>query len=122
MNKQAQHTNITQSLLQTYTSKNRDYGNAFSETYQKLGIVSAVTRISDKTNRLISLAGKPEDERKVKDESIRDTLEDLANYAIMTIIEMDSETSVKESTEWQIKRHNQRTAINTFYAGANHND
>ena len=32
------------------------------------------------------------------------------------------EYKVKESLEWQIKRHNQRTAIDTFYAGANHND
>lgn len=45
--------------------------------------------MSDKTNRLISLAGKPEAERMVKDESITDTLLDLANYAIMTLAELE---------------------------------
>ena len=50
-------------------------------------MVSAVTRITDKTNRLQSLCVN---QQKVKDESIKDTLMDLANYAIMTLIEMES--------------------------------
>lgn len=87
--KTAMHMTICKQLNQTYQEKNTDYGDSFSETYRKLGIISAVTRISDKTNRLISLAGKPEVERLVKDESIADTLLDLANYAIMTLAELE---------------------------------
>lgn len=87
--KTAKHMSICKQLNQTYQEKNADYGDSFSETYQKLGIISAVTRISDKTNRLISLAGKPEAERMVKDESIQDTLRDMANYAVMTLMEME---------------------------------
>lgn len=87
--KTAMHLSICKQLNQTYQEKNRDYGNSFSETYQKLGIISAVTRISDKTNRLISLAGKPEAERMVKDENIADTLRDMANYAVMTLMELE---------------------------------
>lgn len=87
--KTAIHMTICKQLNQTYQEKNTDYGDSFSETYRKLGIISAVTRISDKTNRLISLAGKPEAERLVKDESIADTLLDLANYAIMTLAELE---------------------------------
>lgn len=87
--KTAMHMTICKQLNQTYREKNTDYGDSFSETYRKLGIISAVTRISDKTNRLISLAGKPEVEWLVKDESIADTLLDLANYAIMTLAELE---------------------------------
>ena len=85
------HLEITQYLNQLYDSKGQDYGDSFGETYQKLGIISAITRISDKYNRLVSLATKPEEERKIKDESIKDTFLDLANYCIMTVIEMENE-------------------------------
>ena len=95
MNKIQRHLEIVTALNQLYASKNSDYGDSFGETYQKLGIVSAITRISDKYNRLVSLATKPEEERKVKDESIQDTLLDLSNYCIMTVIEMEAE---KENT------------------------
>ena len=88
--KVARHFEIAKSLNQLYDSKGHDYGDSFGETYQKLGIISALTRISDKYNRLISLATKPEEERKVKDESIQDTLLDMANYCIMTVIEMEN--------------------------------
>ena len=89
--KVTRHLEIAKALNQLYDSKGQDYGDSFGETYQKLGIISALTRISDKYNRLISLATKPEEERKVKDESIQDTLLDLSNYCIMTIIEMEVE-------------------------------
>ena len=87
--KSEKHRAITADLNDIYIRKNTDYGDAFGDTFRKLGIISAVTRISDKTNRLMSLAAKSEAERMVKDESIRDTLMDLANYAIMSLIEMD---------------------------------
>lgn len=95
MNRIERHFEIVTALNQLYASKNSDYGNSFGETYQKLGIISALTRISDKYNRLVSLATKPEEERKVKDESIQDTLLDMANYCIMTVIEMEAK---KENT------------------------
>ena len=82
------HEELCKELNETYKNKNHDYGNSFGETFNKLGIVSAVTRISDKYNRLVSLCMLPEEERKVKDESITDTLLDMANYCIMTVIEL----------------------------------
>lgn len=69
-----------------YEAKNKDYGDSFSNLYEKFGLSASAVRIYDKTNRLITLVGK---EAEVKDESVRDTLIDLANYAIMTVIEMD---------------------------------
>lgn len=85
------HSRITKELNAIYVAKNSDYGDAFGETYKKLGIISAVTRITDKVNRLQSLAAKSEEERMVKDESIIDTLLDLTNYSLMTLIEMGYE-------------------------------
>ena len=44
-------------------------------------------RLGDKFNRFKTLSRN--EEQKVNDESIRDTLIDLANYAIMTVLEME---------------------------------
>ena len=81
------HKGICSEIHSTYVKKNNDYGDAFSKTYEDLGIVSAITRISDKYNRLCSLAlsDKP---ALVNDESIIDTLLDMANYCIMTVMEL----------------------------------
>lgn len=84
--KTARHANITKQLNEIYEAKNHDYGDAFGQTFRELGIISAVTRITDKTNRLKKLCRS---ENQVKDESIKDTLMDLANYAIMTLIELE---------------------------------
>ena len=89
MDRVSKHQQICEQLNKTYEQKNHDYGNSFGETYKKLGIISAVTRISDKYNRICSLANK---QALVKDESIKDTLLDLANYCIMTVIEMEGAT------------------------------
>lgn len=95
------HKDICKELNEIYAQKNHDYGNSFGETFDKLGIISAVTRISDKYNRLVSLCTKSEEERKVKDESITDTLLDMANYCIMTIIEMHKDDIVyNQDDDW----------------------
>lgn len=85
------HKELCEKLNKTYENKNSDYGDSFGETFNKLGIISAVTRISDKYNRLVSLCTKSEEERKVKDESIIDTLLDMANYCMMTVIELEKD-------------------------------
>lgn len=77
---------ISSELASLYEMKNSDYGDSFSVTFRELGIISAVTRMNDKMNRLKSLCVK---DIRVKDESIRDTLTDLACYSIMTIMELD---------------------------------
>lgn len=89
MNKFEKHKQICEKLNKIYQAKNTDYGDSFSEMYKKLGIISAITRIGDKYHRIVNLCTKPESEIQVKDESIRDTLMDMANYCIMTVIEMD---------------------------------
>ena len=90
------HKDICVELNNTYAKKNKDYGNSFGETFNKLGIISAVTRITDKYNRLVSLCTLPDEERMVRDETISDTLLDMANYCIMTEIALREE-SVKNT-------------------------
>ena len=51
------------------------------------GLIMPVIRLEDKFNRFKKLALN-NGEAKVKDESIEDTLLDMANYALMTVIEM----------------------------------
>ena len=80
------HAGICAELTNIYKKKNADYGNSFSRAVEKYGLVSALTRISDKFNRLESLILHKEQE--VKDESVQDTLLDLANYCIMTVMEI----------------------------------
>ena len=87
--KVARHYEICQKLNQIYKAKNHDYGDSFGDTYKKLGIISAVTRLNDKMNRIMSLAVSHD--AQVKDEKIEDTLLDMANYAIMTLIELGYE-------------------------------
>jgi len=87
MNQYEQHKQICDKLNETYIQKNKAYGNSFSDTFEKLGLISAVTRITDKHNRLVNLATNKDID--IGDESIRDTLLDMANYCIMTVMEID---------------------------------
>lgn len=79
-------TEITSNMAKTYAAKNHDYGNSFDKSLDKFGIVASIVRMGDKMNRIESLTNK---EAKVNDESVKDTLLDLANYAIMTVMWLD---------------------------------
>lgn len=81
-------TEIATEIGDLYEKKNKAYGDSFSDTFNKLGLISAVTRISDKYNRLCNLATNPDIDN--LGESIDDTLRDLAAYSIMTLIELDN--------------------------------
>ena len=78
---------VTSEMQRLYAEKNRRYGNTFSRRFKEFGMLSAVIRLDDKMERLKYLCQAPQD---CGDESVRDTLIDLANYAVMTIMELDS--------------------------------
>lgn len=84
MDKIAMHADICKALNELYQRKNADYGDSFGKSYQEYGMTMACIRLEDKLNRLKSLCKQ---EAKVQDESLEDTLMDLANYAIMTLVE-----------------------------------
>lgn len=83
-----QFKNITKELLDTYKRKNADYGNSFGESLDEDGLIASKTRIGDKFRRFSSLI---KNDALVNDESIEDTLLDMANYAIMTVMWMRSQ-------------------------------
>lgn len=78
---------VTTALRNLYDAKNRDYNDSFGQSFAKWGLPMSCIRLGDKLNRLESFAQSRE--MLVKDESIRDTLMDMANYAIMTLVELD---------------------------------
>ena len=82
-NKSEEFKSITSQMLNTYIKKNHDYGNSFDKSMDEFGMTSAIIRMNDKLERLKTLSKK---ESMVKDESVQDTLLDLANYAIMTVM------------------------------------
>ena len=83
------HTLVCQELNETYEKKNADYGNSFENSLDKHGLIAGIVRMDDKMSRLISLNSK--NEQQVMDESLRDTLMDLANYAIMSVMWLDEQ-------------------------------
>ena len=74
---------IVGEMTNLYAKKNHDYGNSFDEGCDKIGTGYPLGRLLDKMNRLIACMGK-EDEMQVN-ESIEDTLTDLACYSVMTL-------------------------------------
>lgn len=79
---------ITLKMCKLYEEKNADYGNVFGQSCDKYGLLSPIIRLNDKLARLENLANS-ETLANVKDESIEDTLIDIANYAVMTILWME---------------------------------
>ena len=75
---------ITDKMSDTYKRKNHDYGNAFSEMYDELGINYGYGKIREKVNRIKTLK---ENEAQVTNEPLEDALLDCANYCILTLME-----------------------------------
>ena len=94
MNKSDKLERLSNDLVKIYKAKNKDYGDSFSDSFKEFGLISAVVRMNDKMNRIKSLSKKGG--RHVEDESLRDSLMDLANYAMMTVIELDQQVE-----EWE---------------------
>ena len=81
---------ILDSMYQTYVKKNHDYGNSFDKSLDEEGLTAARIRMGDKWNRFKQLSKG--EEALVKDESIKDTLLDLALYCVMTVNWMNNDS------------------------------
>lgn len=80
----AQFKEIADNMAATYERKNHTYGDSFGISVRKYGLIAALTRISDKFNRIENLILGADN--RVTDESLADSLKDLACYAVMTIM------------------------------------
>ena len=87
------HLEICVGLNELYKIKSHDYGDSFTHT-RELIPNAILVRLHDKLNRLDTLLLKGN--QKVKDESIDDTLRDLANYALMELVEREFEKQSEE--------------------------
>lgn len=91
MSKEDQFKAITENMIKTFIAKNHDYGNSFEKTCDKFGLVVPVVRMNDKMERINTLYNNTGIAK--VDEKLEDTLLDLANYCILTIMYIKSKAS-----------------------------
>lgn len=89
MNKIEKHEELLNYIHNMYITKNHDYGDSVHDTYKKYGLTSFLVRMEDKLNRVRTL--NKNGDIQVLTEKIEDTLLDLANYAILAVLELKSE-------------------------------
>ena len=97
-------TNIITDLADTLIAKNHDYGNAFHDSVKEFD-EGTTTLDVDKYKRLKTLL----DSDAQVDESIEDTLRDLAGYAILSLIEMNDQKVLAEQNK-QIDENTKKIA------------
>ena len=84
MDRVKQLEDIQEQCKELFRKKNNDYGDAFAQ----YGTVGVLVRIGDKLQRFNNIQAK-KIEVTVSDETLRDTLMDLHNYAAMAIMCMN---------------------------------
>ena len=72
-------------LFTTYKAKDADYGSAFAEMFDELGIDYAYGKLREKMNRIKVLRKQP---NMVENEGLEDAMLDTAGYAILTLVEL----------------------------------
>lgn len=93
--------------LELFIKKNADYGNS----YKQFGLIGVLVRLQDKINRALHIS---QHGIHVKDETLRDTLIDLHNYAAMALMESESEPTVPNLP----LRHSFEPEVNPFTESA----
>lgn len=86
---------IVNEMANLYAKKNANYGNSFSKLYEDLGPVAGLVPLHNKLDRLTNLMKGGRNDF----ESIEDTLVDLANYAVMNLIEYRASKENEASAE-----------------------
>ena len=93
MNRPDQLAQVQKEGYELFVKKNKDYGDSFA-TYGPIGVI---VRMGDKISRLTSLTNSGI--QLVDNESVRDTLIDLHNYAAMAVMLMDEQKLHKHMSE-----------------------
>lgn len=88
MNRVQQLEKIQRECKEIFEKKNADYGDSFAQH----GTVGVLVRISDKLSRFTNISKKGLD-ISVSDETLKDTLMDLHNYAAMALMCMEDNYS-----------------------------
>lgn len=74
---------ITENLADTLVRKNHDYGDSFHKQYCKRGFIVPLLRLEEKFDRLESIT---KSKNILVDETIDETLLDIAGYAVLTLV------------------------------------
>ena len=76
---------VTEWMNNVYERKNADYGDSFSKTFEKFGMMAVVVCLYDKVERISQISIN---DSQVKEETEKDTLLAIANYAVMALVEL----------------------------------
>lgn len=69
-----------ESLANLLIKKNHDYGNSVQEQFDEYGLISILIRLDDKLKRLKNLV---KNTQKIQNESLLDTMKDIAGYGVL---------------------------------------
>lgn len=94
-----------------YAEKNEKYDDAFSKTYAEYGPTVAIIRLEDKLNRVKALVAAGLDDS--NEESLVDTLIDMANYANMFLIELGAKASTVEEKPKKKRNRKNKEEVET---------
>ena len=83
MDRVQQYEKVHKEAMEIFKTKNSDYGDSFAN----YGPIGVIVRMGDKINRPANITKSGV--TLVNDESIRDTLIDLHNYAAMAVMLID---------------------------------
>ena len=97
MNKLEVHAGICDGIKDLYARKNADYGDSFAKARREVPNYT-FGKLYDKFSRYMNLSRLGEQNAQV-DESLDDTLMDLANYAIMELTERKMEKEKSHEVE-----------------------
>ena len=123
-NYKEEHKKLCDLMHEIYIKKNSDYGNSFSDLYDEYGSIISEIHIREKFNRFKQLRTN---ESQVG-ESIEDTLMDMANYCLLTLLEMKKlnsyvdEEAVEEDIELEEVQDSTEDAIEEIVAKSTHKD
>lgn len=84
---------ITIGMANLYEKKNANYGNSFSKLYNDLGPIAGIVPLHNKLDRITNLVKGGKNDF----ESLEDSLIDLANYAIMNVIELKKQAIANQT-------------------------
>lgn len=93
----SQYNKIREEAFEIFKKKNSDYGDAFAD----YGSVGIIVRMGDKIRRMSNITSNSI--TLVEDERLRDTLLDLANYAVMGLMLLDEKSSTESAIEENVE-------------------
>lgn len=91
------HKDLCDSLNTLYRKKNADYGDSYAQLRKRYPNYICM-RLFDKLNRLDRIL-QPGYDCQVKEETVEDTLLDIANYCLMELVERNADNMEKEEEE-----------------------